>query len=315
VRWADEEATVRMTTVPIVSAVLALIPLGTILSACHAMQTAPASAGPLTRHYREGERLSYRMTASNRDRARTTVYEATARGVVKRDNEGRFFEEYQWFDIIWNGAAFDLPPETREFRQLLSLSPDYTPSLPDFSRLHPRLIGPTADLLTFYSDVWLAMRQPSLRQAGDRARVSYGQATSWADGTRVLIGEDAIDFDIVLGDISLASGTRDLTVRHIPPERPNIRIPAEWMRAPVAGVPNNWVQVVRARDGRYVASVGKETFDATIRLSLSNGRIVSARLENAVEVLERECTDEGLTKCGPGVRYQILRQIEIAEIP
>ena len=87
------------------------------------------------------------------------------------------------------------------------------------------------------------------------------------------------------------------------------------MRAPVADVPNNWVQVRKLAGGRYIASVGKETFDAQIRLSVANGKIVSAGLDNPVEVFERECTDEALTQCGEGVRYQILRQIQITEIP
>ncbi len=125
---------------------------------------------PLTRRYHEGERLSYRMTATNRDRTGTTRYEATARGVVKRDNAGNFFEEYKWTDIVWNGAAFELPPASRAFRQVLSLSPQLTPSLPDFSRIDSRLVGPTADLMTFYSDVWLAMRQTSLSYRGSRRR-------------------------------------------------------------------------------------------------------------------------------------------------
>jgi hypothetical protein len=92
-------------------------------------------------------------------------------------------------------------------------------------------------------------------------------------------------------------------------------LPAAWMCVPVADVLNNWVQVVRAADGRYIASVGKETFDVAIRLSGSNGRIVSARLDNPVEVFERQCTDEALTACDEGIRYQIMRQIEIIEIP
>jgi len=294
---------------------LALVGPGSPRSVLPGVQYPPAGPSPLTRHYQEGERLSYRMTATNRDRTRTTAYEATARGVVKRDSAGRFFEEYQWSDIVWNGTPFELPPASQQFRQLLSLAPDYTPALPDFSRLHPRLVGPTADLMTFYSDVWLAMQQPNLRRAGDHAAVNYGQASSWADGTRILLGEDAIDFAITLDDIATSSGFLVLTVRHVVPEQPKIRIPADWMHTPVANVPNNWVQVAKAGDRRYVAGIGKETFDAQIRLNRVTGKIVAAHLENPVEVFERECTDEALTECGEGVRYRILRQIDTTEIP
>lgn len=305
----------KMTSGWLLLMALTAIGLASDVPAWSGTQNSTASPSPLARQYREGERLVYRMTASNRDRVRTTVYAATARGVVKRDSAGTFYEEYEWSDIVWNGAPFDLPETNRAFRQLLSLAPNYTPALPDFSMLHPRLVGPTADLMTFYSDVWLALRQPALRQARDRVRVNHGDASSWADGTRVVLGEDSIDFDIALGETSIATGTRELTVRHIPPEQPKIRIPADWMRAPVTDVPNNWVQVTKLAEGCYIASVGKETFDAQIRLSVANGKIVSAGLENPVEVFERECKDEALTQCGDGVRYQILRQIQIAEIP
>ena len=67
--------------------------------------------------------------------------------------------------------------------------------------------------MTFYVDVSLAMRQSDLRRAGDRAVVHHDQPNSWADGMRVLIGEDAIDFLIVLGEIATTSGTVSLTVR------------------------------------------------------------------------------------------------------
>jgi hypothetical protein len=298
----------------LILAALGVVSFGLTLFARGGTQAQGASPSPLTREYREGERLAYRMKASNRDRSGTTVYEATARGVVKRDSAGTFFEEYEWSDIVWNGANFVLPSANRGFRQLLSLAPNYTPALPDFSTLHPRLVGPTTDLMTFYADAWLAILQPALRQAGDRVRVRHGDSSSWADGTRVVLGEDSIDFDIALGEASTTTGARELTVRHVPPEQPKIRIPTEWMRAPVADVPNNWVQVTKLGEGRYIASVGMETFDARIRVSLANGKIVSAELENPVEVFERECQDEALTQCGDGVRYQILRQIHIAEI-
>jgi len=83
------------------------------------------------------------------------------------------------------------------------------------------------------------------------------------------------------------------------------------MRAPVADTPNNWVQISKGAQGKYSAQVGKETFVATIKGSLDDGRIVSADLYNPVEVLERECADSALTSCSEPVRFQILRQVEI----
>jgi hypothetical protein len=87
-------------------------------------------------------------------------------------------------------------------------------------------------------------------------------------------------------------------IRHVPPENPEIRLPAEWMRKPVAGAPNNWVQIQKTKDGKYLAAVGKETFDGEIKLSLVDGKIVSASIDNPVETMERECAGVALTECG-----------------
>lgn len=269
---------------------------------------------PLSRQYVEGERLAYRMTASNRGRTQTTAYEATARGAVRRDTKGIFYEEYEWDDLLWNGAAVSLPEASRNFRQLLSLAPGFASVLPDFSKIDLRLVGPTSDFMTFYADVSLAMRQPGLRRAGDETRVNHGAPNSWADGTSVVVGEDSIDFVISLGESSSDRGTRDLLVRHVVPDHPQITIPAEWMRTPVADTPNNWIEVERLGNGRYLASIGKETFDARIVVQAATGKIVSAALDNPVEVFERECRDGALVQCDDGVRYQILRRIQIAEL-
>jgi hypothetical protein len=88
-------------------------------------------------------------------------------------------------------------------------------------------------------------------------------------------------------------------------------LPGAWMHTPVSDTPNNWVQVGKDRDGKYVASVGKETFDDVIKTSLADGRILSATMENPVEVLERQCNDAALTVCGDPIRYQIRRRIAI----
>jgi hypothetical protein len=69
------------------------------------------------------------------------------------------------------------------------------------------------------------------------------------------------------------------------------------MRAPVADTPNNWVPTSKPSDG-YAAAIGKELFDVQIRVSLVNGKIVSATIDNPVEVLERDCADEALPACG-----------------
>ena len=275
-----------------------------------ALLRAQSDTTTLFRRYTPGERIVYRMSATNQGRGSVTHYQVRADGEVKRDTDGTMFEEYAWSDLRVNDGRVPLPVQSREFRERLSLSPAFRLAIPDLSRLHPGLIGPVVDLLTFYADVQLAIREP-LHQSGDHVYVNEGSVNSWADGKRILTGEDAIDFDITLADVNVRDSVVTLVVRHVPPAHPAIALRAPWMRVPVAETPNNWVQVARADTGSFVASVGRETFEATIRLGLGSGRILSATLDNDVQVLERVCSDSLLTSCGAPRRSTIRRRIEI----
>jgi hypothetical protein len=258
-----------------------------------------ASSTLLARHYREGEKISYHRKATNKDLNHTTSYEAEADGVVKKDAAGNFFEEFQWSGLVINGHALQIPPADADFRQTLSLDPRFRAGFPDLRKADPGLIGPVLDLMTFYVDLELAIRQGSLNHPGGHAHVKLGKPNSWAAGAGVILVEDSIDFDIHLQVVDRSAQTATLLVRHVPPAQP------------VADAPNNWVQAGKNSDGTYTASIGKQTFDDVIKLSLVDGRVLSATMDNPVEVLERKCTNAALTDCGDPIRYEIRREIEI----
>ncbi len=255
------------------------------------------------------------MKASNQGRTGTIRYEADAKGTAKKDGAGHFIEEFQWSGLSFNGRAVPLPANNSDFRQQLSLDPEVSPSVPDFSHVNPMLIGPSADLLTFYADLWLAMKKGTLVHSGDHVYVKHGTPNSWADGTRTLIGQDSIDFDITLSEVNPYDGMAKLLVRHLPPPRPQVPIPATWMEAAVADTPNNWVEVIKTDSGKYLGEVGKETFDVEITVSLADGKILLATMDNPVSVSSRECTDPALTHCSGTERYQIRRLIELHLVP
>lgn len=260
------------------------------------------------RHYQEGEKLSYHMKATHKDRLRTVSYEAEADGVVEKDAAGHFYEEYQWSGVIWDGRSATVAPD---FRQILSLDPGSRRQLPDLRRAGTALVGPTLDLFTFYADLGMAVQQIGLKNVGDHAYVKHGGPNSWAAGEGLILGEDAIDFDLTVQSVDRNANVATLLVRHVPPSQPQIHMPVAWMHTPVADTPNNWVEVGRNKDGKYVASIGKETFDDVIRISLIDGHVLSATMDNPVEVSERECDDAALTVCGAPIRYQIRRHIAI----
>jgi hypothetical protein len=166
--------------------------------------------------------------------------------------------------------------------------------------------------MTFYADLWLAQKIGKLVHAGDHFYFKRSIPNSWADGNYVLIGEDSIDFDFTFKDVNRSENIATLIVRHVPPDNPGVRIPADWMRKPVAATPNNWVQVQRTKNGKYLAAVGEETFDVEMKLSLIDGKILSGRIDNPVETIERECEDASLTKCSDPRHHLIRRQIQIS---
>ena len=131
------------------------------------------------------------------------------------------------------------------------------------------------------------------------------------DGTRVLVGEDAIDFDMTLRTVDAAAGTALLEVKHVPPKDSAVPFKAAWMQAPVGDGTNNWVEIVKNAQGKYEAGVGLEMFTVDLTVSTADGHIVSATMENPVSTIERVCEDEALTTCGPAKRHEILRKIEL----
>jgi hypothetical protein len=264
----------------------------------------------LTRHYTEGEKLVYAMKGNNDG----WEYEIKANGVVKKDGAGHMVEEFGWSDFKSN-APMTLNAASLNFHQTLSLSPDSHPSIPDLSQVQPFLIGPITDMLTFYSDLWLAMQQGTLNHAGDHAYVKFGTAASWADGNYVLLGEDSIDFDLTLKDVDSAKQVATLLVQHVPPKEPAVKLPADWMRVPVSDTRNNWVEAKKNNAGKYDVEVGKEIFDVEIKISLLDGKMLSATLHNPVEAIKKECSDVAFSNCGGSTPRHILRQIELRLVP
>ena len=88
------------------------------------------------------------------------------------------------------------------------------------------------------------------------------------------------------------------------------------MQTPVADTPNNFVDAkAKNRAGKYVAEVGKETFEVEIKISLKDGKILSATLDNLVKTRQRECSDAAFLDCGEPSAHQIHRQIELHLVP
>ena len=261
------------------------------------------------RVYTPGQVLRYRMKGSN------TGWEYTiqATDTVKQDAQGGFYEEIGWSDLHSN-APMVLSPASLAFRQTLSLeNPAKYMLVPDLGQVQPFVIGPITDLLTFYSDLLLA-QQHAVGAAHPNAYVEHRKPNSWADGQHVLLGQDAIDFDLMWEAADLATHTVTLRARHVVPTHPEIALPAAWMKVPVADTPNNWVQVSREGD-TYIAEVGKETFDVELCVDTRDGKLISVTMHNPVTAEKRVCQDAALTDCAAAVPAPMLREVSLQLLP
>jgi hypothetical protein len=271
------------------------------------------TAPPVGRIYVPGEVVVYELKIRHEGRDKPRVTEATSSAVVKEDS-GIFYEATHWLSLKVDGIPVNV---TRlPFEQQVSLDGKFKigQHFPDLSRAPHELAGPITELLTYYSDLQLASRPGRLVKPSDHVLVPYGRPSSWANPRAgILIGEDCIDFDLALVSADNSAKTATITVAHVPPKALCVSLPAAWMRDPIVpGRQNNWTQVIKVDDHKFIAAAGLETF--TVELNLKEGRIISAKDDNPVEVSERVCSDDTLTACGPPVRYRIVRTAELRAI-
>jgi hypothetical protein len=278
-------------------------------------QTGPSlpPAQPLVRAYRAGEVLTYRMQARNQDREGTLSYEATATVEVQKNAAGQCVESIAWSDYTRNGKPVPLNKACQAFRQILSRSPGWVPSLPNLAEVK-QVEGPVLDLLTFYVDLFMASLT-GLTKEGDHRYFPVPMTNSWAAGESLLVAEDSVDFDLTLQSVDTARQIATLLVKHVPPKEQRVKLQADWMKVPVAAGPNNWVQVARQADGSFLVEVGQESFEVVLRLDLTDGKILSAVMDNPVEVRRRVCKDAALVDAGEPLHYTIHRHIELALVP
>ncbi len=283
--------------------VLAMSPTGRMVNA----QQATPQASSLRRHYIEGAVSHYIMTGNN-DGWQYAIH-ATDR--VMRDARGRYYEEIAWSDLDSN-AHQALTPASTQLRQTVSLDdPASYMKMPDLASVQPLLVGPITDTLTIYADLLLAL-QANLTQPGQSTYISRATPNSWADGQRVLVGQDAVDFSIKIEATDPGEHTETLLVKHVPPPALHVLLPAKWMQGQSA--PPNFVQVSREGEG-FNAETGKETFDVRLVVDSRDGHIISAALHNPVALKTRACKDRELTQCGPETSKATLREITWKLLP
>lgn len=109
-------------------------------------------------------------------------------------------------------AQQTLTPASLALRQTVSLDDASYMRIPNLANVQTLLVGPITDTLTFYSDLLLATKA-KLMQPGQTAYVSRTSPNSWADGQRVLLGQDVVDFALSVESVNPAENTETLLIQ------------------------------------------------------------------------------------------------------
>ena len=151
-------------------------------------------------------------------------------------------------------------------------------------------------------------------QPGQTAYVSRTTPNSWADGQRVLLGQDVVDFSLSVESVNSAQHTEILLIQHVPPPLLHVEQPAKWMQESESAKPNNFVQISKEGDG-FSAETAKKTFDVKLVVDTRDGSILSAAINNPVVLKTRTCMDRELMHCGSETPATTLRKITLLREP
>jgi hypothetical protein len=134
-----------------------------------AAQQAAIEAGTLQRRYTDQAVSHYLMTGNNDG----WQYTIQATDVVKRDTDGRYYEEIGWSGLT-SSAQQALTPASLALRQTVSLDdPASYMRVPNLANVQPLLVGPITDTLTIYSDLLLAMQAKLVQPRADRVCIAH----------------------------------------------------------------------------------------------------------------------------------------------
>ena len=260
------------------------------------------------RRYEVGEHILYKLKGRTQSPSGMLVYRARAKSLVTKINKKDFIEEFSLEDVSIDEKPIELNENQGPIHLNLSLNSNTKIKFPDFSKVHPAIVGLSLDLMTIYADLHLVQKQSDLAKEGDQYYLKDSKANSWADKNILIQAEDAIDFSMSVLKKDDQAKTIEILIKHVPPEKESIKLKADWMKKPIGYRPNNWLQVKRLGAKKFAVSVGKEVIEVKVKLDLLYGKIIDASIDNTIEIKERVCFDETYQFCGRTSQYELKKE-------
>jgi hypothetical protein len=264
------------------------------------------------RHYVAGEVFGYEL-------ATTHLYDGlfdrcevgTSSHEVLADATG---ESVSWVGLTVEdatGAIADLTDEALAVPTYeMSLLADADMAMPDL--VVPDMVGMITDLFTYYVAVSSALGVQELHEPGDQVTADALAHGDWSDGAGTPVGDDCILATVELLALD-PQGTASFETRFEVPDDPDC---FEWevdaWSEPIAwGVSNNFQQVTD-QEGDLVAMYGVEWFTIRSEMDAVDGRILSATMDNQLDLRLLAGCDESWQDCAYEGDLHLQRQEELA---
>ena len=182
--------------------------------------------------------------------------------------------------------------------------------LPDL--VVPEMTGMITDLFTYYVAVSSSLGVTEVHESGDVYTQDEPVVGDWSDDLGTPVGQDCILPSIELVELDEDEGLARFETRFEVPDAPDCLdwVHESWSTPVVDGQENNFQQVVDV-DGDRFAMYGVEWFTIQSDVDASDGRILSATMDNRLDLQLLGMCDEDWQSCGYDGQLVIERQEQL----
>lgn len=265
------------------------------------------------RRYVDGDSYQYRVTSKS-ERNGKPDGEATAvsRHTVVVPPDGVPFERIGWTEYVTRDASGQQTPRADAERV-----PPYAISLDAQGRVDlpkvtvPAMIGMVTDLNTFMVAVSPRVGVQALRNVRDRHTHPDLLRGDFADGRQIVLGQDCTELTLTL--VGLTPDVARIESRFAVPMRACL-VMRPWVttRGPIA---SNFHMVMNPSGDVFDGFWGTEVFTIVSDVRRSDGQILKATMDNALDLTMKMGCDVAFAVCKGNVPVKSHRVVTLERLP
>ena len=264
----------------------------------------PAQTNPenpisqLARKYTIGDVYRYKLTMDefhngNFDHQNVAICELT----VVQDSLGVPYDEVRWIQrkTITQKDTIDLTQSAISVKPFkISLNSKGKIDLPKIDVSD--MTEPIQDFITFFIAVSPIVGISSLQKINDSFAIKEPVKADFSNGSTILKGEDCIAISVHLKKID--NKTASLYTAFLPPSKQCLAYLLPEMSVPVVSdVINNFQMVLQTEPNKYLIQYGREFFYINSEIRNSDGKILSAKMFNQLNLKMKINCDNDYKNC------------------